>query len=181
MAERATTSTSGPGFSTCPTQPRRCSPRYKVTNAPRCSASAPVKFGKSGMDFSRTALEIARRAMSTSASQSSLDSRDILSVFGAFENSQAAALLHAAVDAAPEFLEILKRGNHRAAHNQPQHQKAERPEARVFCSKDHRANSDHLEHHFCFAQLRRRNRKSLGRSDITQPKNHNFAPDDNHR
>ena len=43
IAERATTSASGPGFSTCPTQPRSASARYRLTNAPLGSESAAGK------------------------------------------------------------------------------------------------------------------------------------------
>src|SRR5580692_574419 len=162
IAERATTSARGPGFSTCPTHPRRLPARCRVTKAPRRSASALAKTGKSGMDRSRTALEIARRAMSTSVSQSSLDSRDILRVLGSFENSQAAALLDAAVNTAPKFLKILEGGNHRAAHYKPQQQDAEGPERCVLRRQDQRANRDHLQHHFGLAEPGCRNRESLG-------------------
>src|SRR5579863_656650 len=115
IAERATTSASGPGFSTCPTQPRRTPLQYKLTNAALGSDSTAGKAGKSRMRFSRMALAIARRAISTSASQSSLDSRDILSILAAFEDSETASLLYAAVDTAPKLLKILKCGNHRAS------------------------------------------------------------------
>src|SRR6202790_3782889 len=152
IADRATTSASGPGFSTCPTQPRSAPPQYKLTKAPLGSQSAAGKGGKSGMHFSRMALEIALRAISTSASQSSLDSRDILSVFAPFENSQVTPLLHAAVDTAPKLLEILKRGDHCPSPDQPQQQHAERPNDGVLCRQDHRANGDHLQNHFCLPE-----------------------------
>src|SRR6202166_1836299 len=112
------------------------------------------------MHFSRMALEIARRAISTSASQSSLDSRDILSVLAPFENSQMTPLLHAAVDTAPKLLKILKRGDHRAAHHQPQQQYAERPDDGVLRRQHHRAYGDHLQHHFRFAERGSGNCKS---------------------
>src|ERR1700692_1737228 len=119
IADRATTSASGPGFSTCPTQPRSAPPQYKLTKAPLGSQSAAGKGGKSGIHFARMALELAVRSISTSASQSSLDSRDILSVFAPFENSQVTPLLHAVIDTAPKLLKILERGNHCASHHQP--------------------------------------------------------------
>src|SRR6266852_1507630 len=98
------------------------------------------------------ALAIARRAIPTSASQSSLDSRDILSILAPLENSQVTPLLHAAVDAAPKLLKILKRGNDRASHDQPQQQYAERPNDGVLGCQDHRANGNHLQNHFRFTE-----------------------------
>src|SRR5258708_37640630 len=106
------------------------------------------------MDLSRTALEIERRAISLSASHSSLESRNILSVLAPFENSQVAPLLYAAIDSAPESLKILKRRNHRAAHHQPQQNHAQRANRHVLGAQHHRTNRDHLQHHLSFSQRR---------------------------
>src|SRR5712691_4190184 len=113
------------------------------------------------MRRARTALEIERRAISTNASHSSLDSRNILSILAAFENSQLAPLLYAAVDAAPKLLEILKRGNHRAAHYEPQQQHAQRTNDGVLCRQDHRANRNHLQDHLGLSQRRGWYRKTF--------------------
>src|SRR5258708_38191698 len=104
------------------------------------------------MRFSRMALAIARRAIPTSASQSSLDSRDILSILAPFENSQVTPLLHAAVDTAPKLLKLLKRGNDSASHDQPQQQYTERLNDGELGCQDNRASGNPLQNHFRFTE-----------------------------
>src|ERR1019366_9965696 len=97
------------------------------------------------MHPSRTALEMERRAISINSCQSSLDSRNILSVLAPFENPQVAALFYASVDAPPKLLKILKRRNHGAPHHQPQKQHTKRANDGMLGRQDHRANRDHLQ------------------------------------
>src|ERR1700682_5288370 len=109
-----------------------------------------------------TAAEIALRARSSIARQSSLESRDILRIFAALEYPQVAPLLHTAVHAAPKLLKILDRRDDSAAYNQPEQQNTERVKDRVLRRQDHGADGHDLQNHLRLAQGRRGNCKSFG-------------------
>src|SRR5258708_36139305 len=98
-----------------------------------------------------TAVEIALRARSSSARQSSLESRNILRILAPLKDSQVAPLFHTVVHAAPEFLKILDRRNNRAAHDQPEQQNTERAEHCMLRRQDYGADGHYLQHHFPFA------------------------------
>src|SRR5574337_987958 len=95
-------------------QLRRC----KVTKAPAGAATAPVGRGKSSTRSRQTASTIARRARSSSARRSSLQSGDILLLFPAFQKPQTTPLLYPVVHLAPELQVILHRGAYRTHYDQ---------------------------------------------------------------
>src|SRR5258707_845265 len=181
-AQRTMASPSGSFASMTPMQPCRRLATWSVTKTPWRSAKTPSLGNASGGLRWDTASTTAVLASCRAARRSASERNDILGLLASFEHPQAAALLDAVVDVAPEAPEILCGGDQRADHYEPKQNLPQQLEPGVTHSGsgDKHRHGANLQNHFGFSKRGGFDGESFGRGDIAQAEDREFPADDDH-
>src|SRR5271155_1661471 len=148
---------------TTPMQPRNFLATCRVTNTPQWGSKSSVWGIFSNGRLRQTASTTAWRAKSRMFFRSDSERESILRFLLNFHHIELAALLDTIVQLAPEPVKILRGGNQRADHHQPEKNQPQCLQRSVPGAINQNRRGAHLQNHLRFAKSRGSNREAFGR------------------